>query len=80
MADHTSARRAFERAVKRIPPKDVELLRKLQSEGLNESRRRLYSELAGRETEVPDPANPGRMKRVTVRPDLARSVSWSVGS
>jgi hypothetical protein len=48
------AQKAFERAVKRIPPKDAELLRKLQSERFADYRRRLFSELAGREK--PDPA------------------------
>lgn len=68
--DESGARRAFNRAVKRIPPKDVELLRKLQSERMTDARRRIYSELAGRETEVTDPANPGQVKKVTVRPDV----------
>jgi hypothetical protein len=71
MGDESTARKAFNRAIKRFPPADVELLRKLLSERLNDARRRLYSELAGRETEVPDPANPGQMKRVTVRPHVS---------
>jgi hypothetical protein len=58
----------FDRALKRIPPKDVEALRKLQSERMTDSRRRIYSELAGREMEIPDPENPGQKKRITVRP------------
>ena len=76
MEDHSSAIRAFERAVKRIPPKDVELLRKLQSERLNEARRRVYSELAGREEEVPDPAHPGQTKRVTARSSPEQAQGW----
>ena len=35
------------------------------------SRRRIYSELAGREMEVPDPEHPGQMKRITVRPEIS---------
>jgi hypothetical protein len=70
MGDESTARKAFNRAIKRFPPADVELLRKLQSERLNEMRRRLFGELAGREKEVPDPANPGMMKRITVRPEV----------
>jgi FixJ family two-component response regulator len=49
LADHTSTRRVFERAAKRIPKKDLELLRKLQSERLDAMRRRIFTELAGRE-------------------------------
>ena len=63
----STARKAFNRAIKRIPAKDVELLRTLQSERLNDARRRVYSELAGRQEQVPDPAN---MKTVTVRPTI----------
>jgi hypothetical protein len=44
--------------------------RTLQSERLNDARLRIYTELAGRETEVPDPASPGQTKRVTVRPTV----------
>jgi DNA-binding CsgD family transcriptional regulator len=59
--------KAFDRAVKRVPAKkDMEMLRKLQSERLNDARRRVYSELAGRQE--PDPANPGQMK--TIRPTV----------
>jgi DNA-binding CsgD family transcriptional regulator len=68
--NESTVRKAFDRAVKRIPPKDVELLRKLQSERLNDARRRVYTELAGREEVVPDPANPGAMKKVTIRPSI----------
>jgi FixJ family two-component response regulator len=32
MGDESTARKAFNRAIKRIPAKDVDLLRKLQSE------------------------------------------------
>jgi hypothetical protein len=56
--------KAFNRAFKRIPAKDVEKLRTLQSERLNDARRRVYTELAGHQE--PDPANPGQMR--TVRP------------
>jgi hypothetical protein len=61
------AKKAFDRAVKRIPPKDADLLRTLQSERFADYRRRLFTELAGREK--PDPANPGQ--KVTVRPEVA---------
>jgi len=44
---------------------------KLQSERLNDARRRLFGELAGRTEQVQDPANPGQMKTVTVRPDIS---------
>jgi hypothetical protein len=57
---------AFDRAFKRIPAKDVEKLRTLQSERLNDARRRVYTELAGRQE--PDPDNPGQMR--TVRPTI----------
>ena len=70
MGDESTARKAFNRAIKRIPAKDVELLRKLQSERLNDARRRVYTELAGRQEQVPDPTNPGQMKTVTVRPTI----------
>jgi hypothetical protein len=69
--EESGARKAFARAVKRIPPKDVEVLRKLQSERMTDSRRRIYSELAGREMEIPDPENPGQKKRITVRPEVS---------
>jgi hypothetical protein len=69
--DEAGARHAFDRGFKRIPPKDVEVLRKLQSERMTDSRRRIYSELAGREMEVPDPEHPGQMKRITVRPEIS---------
>lgn len=61
-------KKAFDRAVKRIPPKDVELLRKLQSERLDDARRRIYSELAGREMQ--DPANPGQ--KTTLKPEIGQ--------
>ena len=64
------AQKAFDRAVKRIPPKDVELLRKLQSERMTDARRRLYLELSGREAEVQDPENPGRSKKIIIRPEV----------
>ena len=70
MGDESTARKAFNRALKRIPAKDVELLRKLQSERLNDARRRVYTELAGRQEQVPDPANPGQTKTVTTRPTI----------
>jgi hypothetical protein len=72
MGDESTARKAFNRAIRRFPPADVELLRKLQSERLNDSRRRLYSELAGRQEQVPDPEHPGQMKTITVRPGRQR--------
>jgi hypothetical protein len=61
------SRTAFGRAVKRIPPKDRHLLRKMQSERFADYRRRLFGELAGREKS--DPANPGQ--KVVVRPEVA---------
>jgi hypothetical protein len=70
MGDESTARKAFERAVKRIPKKDVEMLRTLQSERLNDARRRVYSELAGRQERVPDPEHPGQMTTITVRPTI----------
>jgi DNA-binding CsgD family transcriptional regulator len=69
--NESAVRKAYTRAVKRIPPGEVVELRKLQSERLNDSRRRLFSELAGRTEQVPDPANPGQFKTVTVRPDIS---------
>jgi hypothetical protein len=69
--EESGARKAFTRAVKRFPAKDVELLRNLQSERMTDSRRRIYSELAGREMEVPDPENPGKKKKITVRPEVS---------
>jgi hypothetical protein len=68
--NESAVRKGYDRALKRIPPGEVETLRKLQSERLNDSRRRLFGELAGRTEQVPDPANPGQMKTVTVRPDV----------
>src|ERR1700737_438227 len=70
-SDESGARHAFNRAVKRFPAKDVKLLRDLQSERMTDSRRRIYSELAGREIEVPDPENPGKKKKITVRPEVS---------
>ena len=61
---------AFNRGFKRLPAKDVEKLRILQSERLNDARRRVYTELAGRQEQVPDPANPGQMKAVMTRPTV----------
>jgi hypothetical protein len=52
------ARKAFDRAIKRILPHDVELLRQLEAERITDARRRIYSELAGRSVEVPDSQNP----------------------
>ena len=62
--------KAFDRATRRIPSKDAEMLRKLQSERLNDARRRVYSELAGRTEQVPDPEHPGQTKTVTTRPTV----------
>jgi hypothetical protein len=59
--------KAFDRAFKRIPAKDVEKLRALQSERLNDARRRVYTELAGRQE--PDPEHPGQMRTVRLSPD-----------
>jgi len=70
LTGESGARAAFDRAVKRIPAKDVELLRKLQSERLNDARRRVYSELAGRQEQLPDPEHPGLTKTITVRPTI----------
>jgi hypothetical protein len=64
------AMQAFNRATGRFPTKDVEMLRNLQSERLNDARRRVYTELAGRKEQVPDPTNPGQMKTVTTRPTV----------
>lgn len=58
----SGARMAFDRAVKRIPKADIELMRKLEGERITDLRRRLWSEFAGR----PDPADPTK----TIRPDL----------
>lgn len=44
MGDESPARKAFNRAIKRFPPADVKLLRKLHSERLIDSGRRLYSD------------------------------------
>src|ERR1700746_1388308 len=62
--------KAFDRATRRIPTRDAGMLRKLQSERLNDARRRVYAELAGRTEQVPDPANFGQMKTVTIRPTV----------
>ena len=62
--DESGVRRAYDRVLKRIPPADVELLRKLQSERLNDAR--LFGELLGWTEQVPGSANPGQMKTVTV--------------
>jgi hypothetical protein len=64
------AKKAFDRAVKRVPAKEIEMLRKLQSERLNDARRRVYAELAGRQEQVPDPDHPGQTKTTTVRPSV----------
>jgi hypothetical protein len=37
---------------------------------LNDARRRVYAELAGRTEQVSDPERPGQMKTVTVRPTV----------
>ncbi len=50
----------FHRAVKRMPPGDVELMRKMEGERITDMRRRIWSELAGR----PDPVDPTK----TIRP------------
>jgi len=62
--------KAFDRATKRISSKDADMLRKLQSERLNDARRRVYSELAGRTEQVPDPEHPGQTKTVTTCPTV----------
>jgi hypothetical protein len=41
------------------------MLRKLQSERLNDARRRVYTELSGRTERVPDAANPGDILAMT---------------
>src|SRR5260221_7820525 len=61
------AKKAFDRAVKRFPKKDVEQATHLQRERLNDARRRVYTELAGRQE--PDPENPGQMRTVRLSPD-----------
>jgi hypothetical protein len=55
------ARHVFDRAVGRMPPGDIELMRKMEGERITDLRRRIWSELAGR----PDPADPTK----TIRPD-----------
>jgi hypothetical protein len=45
---------AFNRAVKRLPKNDVEALRKLEGERIQDLRFRIWNELGGR----PDPQNP----------------------
>ena len=37
---------------------------------MNDARRRVYSELAGRQEQVPDPEHPGLTKTITVRPTI----------
>jgi hypothetical protein len=59
------AKKAFDRAVKRIPPKDADLLRTLQSERFADYRRRLFTELAGREK-----VDPATKEKVTIRPKI----------
>jgi hypothetical protein len=54
------ARHVFHRAVKRMPPGDVEFMRKMEGERITDMRRRIWSELAGR----PDPVDPTK----TIRP------------
>lgn len=76
--DASAAAKALKRAIKRIPPKDVEELRKLQSERLQDARRRIFGELAGRKQKVPDPGRPGELREIDVRPD-AGEVSTLVG-
>jgi hypothetical protein len=48
LTGESGARAAFNRAIKRIPKGDVELLRKLEGERITDLRRRIWSELAGR--------------------------------
>lgn len=66
-ADESGARRAFERSAKRFPKKDVELATNLSKERLNNARRQVYTELAGRQE--PDPEHPGQMRTVRLSPD-----------
>ncbi len=62
--NESAVRKAFDRGFGRIPRKEVDKMRTFQSERLNDARRRVYTELAGRQE--PDPANPGQMR--TIRP------------
>jgi AraC-like DNA-binding protein len=66
-AHDSGARHAFDRAAKRFPKKDAELATSIQRERLNDARRRVYTELAGRQE--PDPDNPGQMRTVRLSPD-----------
>jgi hypothetical protein len=66
-AKESGARHAFDRAAKRFPKKDLELAINLSKERLNDARRRVYTELAGRQE--PDPDNPGQMRTVRLSPD-----------
>ena len=59
--DESTARKAFNRAVKRIPKADVETLRKLETERIADLRQRLWNDLAGKA----DPADPKK----TLRPE-----------
>ena len=58
----SGARMAFNRALKRIPPADVQLMRKLEGERITDMRRRIWSELAGRA----DPQDPTKTTRPNV--------------
>ncbi len=65
----SSAQSVFKRVLRRIPPADIDTMRKLEGERITDMRRRIWSELAGRQEQVPDPDNPGQKKTVTIRPE-----------
>jgi hypothetical protein len=67
--DISTVAKAFKRAVVRLPKADVEALRKLEAERIQVMRFQLFNEMAGRERAVDDPDNPGRKKKITVRPE-----------
>jgi len=59
--DRSTAYKAWDRALKRLPKADVEAMRKMESERIRDLRFRIWNELAGR----PDPNDPAK----TVRPE-----------
>jgi hypothetical protein len=71
--------KAFDRATKRIPTKDAEMLRKLQSERLNDARRRVYSEFAGRPSRCRTRRTRVRRKPSRFGRPLSRFMPASIG-
>jgi len=55
--ERSTAYKAWQRVLKRLPTADVETLRKAQSERLQRMRRKLWTEIAGRA----DPSNPSKV-------------------